>query len=275
MRNLLKCKVVSNLVWEIFLWLLLLSCAEGFAIGQKLLLATHSIPLIVPEPIPFVVEHALTHEQRSWGLMQQRALPPNYALLFAYSAPQKIFLWSFNCYVDLAIAFLDQHGIIREFAALKAYPEKMDPNRPVHHLADMALYPPKDPIYQFFLNQSVNCTIPCCYACEAAIDFYVSRGVKAGDALVWNGSEGRILPTQNLSPYLQEDDKVIEFTIPSAKPLALWAAEHTERWIVEFYDNNGLCLQRSLLYGSKGRTAQHGHVIYCEKPVSLLRVKNY
>lgn len=254
----------------------LLFCLECQGVDSKQpdrVLVSHS--LSAPEPTVFAIEYAHTHEQRTWGLMQKRSLPQNSALMFSYSTPQIISLWSFNCWIDLAVAFLDRSGIVRELCTLKAYPEKMDPQRPVHTLSHMKLYPYNDPICQFFLKQSVCCTIPCSFACEAGVDFYSARGVKLGDAMICHGSQGKILSTQDLSPYLLAGNKICELPIDGAKPIALWATEHKGMWLVEFYDNNGQCLQKSLLYGGKGQTAEYRHVIYCAEPVSLLRVKKY
>jgi uncharacterized membrane protein (UPF0127 family) len=79
------------------------------------------------------LEHARSPTEIRWGLMQRVFLPPNQGMLFHFSNPQKVSMWSFNCLIDLSVGFLDQQGIFRELRVLNAYPEKMDPRRPVNN----------------------------------------------------------------------------------------------------------------------------------------------
>ncbi|MBS0621653.1 MAG: DUF192 domain-containing protein, partial [Verrucomicrobia bacterium] len=74
--------------------------------------------------------HARTPEELTWGLMDQQELPPTHALLFHFPSSEQHTFWMFNCYQDLDLFLLDEEGVIVEKYFLKAYPEKLDKNRP-------------------------------------------------------------------------------------------------------------------------------------------------
>lgn len=129
------------------------------------------------------IEHAETETQRKWGLMQRRSLPRDYGMLFSYTKATRPSIWAFNCFIDLAVIFLSQAGVIQEIAILKAYPEVMDPKRPVYDLQGMLLYPPWDPITQFFLKHSVTPTKPCWHVLETSLDSFIRHKIKVGDVV--------------------------------------------------------------------------------------------
>ncbi|MBX9923207.1 MAG: DUF192 domain-containing protein [Rhabdochlamydiaceae bacterium] len=137
----------------------------------------------------FFIEHARTEEQIQWGLMQRRFLPENSGMLFHYSQPQKLNFWSFNCYIDLSVAFIDEKGVVREIKTLKAFPEKMDPSRPVLSNRDFALYSYKDPIVIFFQKNSISASVPVKYVLEMNLGWFERNKVQVGDILHWNDND--------------------------------------------------------------------------------------
>jgi uncharacterized membrane protein (UPF0127 family) len=136
----------------------------------------------------FFIEHARTEDQIQWGLMQRRFLPENRGMLFHYSHPQKVNFWSFNCYIDLSVAFIDEKGVIHEIKTLKAFPEKMDPSRPVLCSRDFAFYSARDPIVVFFQKTSVSSSVPIKYVLEMNSGWFEKNRVQVGDVLHWNES---------------------------------------------------------------------------------------
>lgn len=134
------------------------------------------------QEIPLNVEFALTHNQRAWGLMQRAALPENQGMLFYFPSGS---IWMFNTLIDLSVAFLDKEGYVIDLIDLKAYPEMMDPRRPVRHLADMKYYPSSDAIYQFFLQRSFAIPLGTRYVLEMNKGWFKKHQIKEGDQLIW------------------------------------------------------------------------------------------
>jgi uncharacterized protein len=64
--------------------------------------------------IPLHVELAITHAQRSLGLMNRVQLPANAGMLFQYAEPQSPLsgFWMFRTRIPLDIAFLGRRGVI-------------------------------------------------------------------------------------------------------------------------------------------------------------------
>jgi len=136
----------------------------------------------------FLVEHARTGKQIAWGLMQRRSLPKNQGMLFHYPYCQKVNFWSFNCHIDLSIAFVDENKIVREIKSLKAFPQKMDSSRPVFSPQDFNLYPMSDPIVIFFQEKSVKSSMPIKYVLEMNLGWFEQNQVHVGDTLHWDES---------------------------------------------------------------------------------------
>lgn len=148
------------------------------------------------EPVEVILDHAVTQGERIWGLMGRKTLPTNQGMLFHLPPDgNKHGVWMFNCFIDLSIAFLDQEQRIIRLFDLKSYPEKMDPQRPVRALSDLVLYPPGDPITQFFQNQAVTAPPSTRYILEMNLHWFRDKGVKEGDRLFWSGQKGIIIPT--------------------------------------------------------------------------------
>ncbi len=131
--------------------------------------------------IPITIEYADNSHARSWGLMGREAMDENHGLLIAYDWPTMMSIWMFNVFFDLEIAFLDHKGVIQEIRTLKAYPEMMDPKRPIKTLKDIDLYPPTDPVRVFFTNNSIKSYRPARYGLEMKAGWFSKNGVGVGD----------------------------------------------------------------------------------------------
>lgn len=161
-------------------------------VGLTLLCLMACLPAFAGELV-ITVEHAVTEEQVEWGLMGRREFPENHGMLFHLSPPprQRMF-WMFNCHTDLSLAFLDQEGVIQEIHELRAYPEKMDPKRPVRTVKDFSKYPPGDPVLEFYRSKSVISKAKASYALEMPAGWFQNNGVQAGDRVVWKGVEPEV-----------------------------------------------------------------------------------
>lgn len=177
------------------------------------------------DAIPITLEYAKTEEQMEWGLMGRRALPANHGMLFFYPAPQQVAIWMFNCFIDLSVAFLDEEQIIRSIRALNAFPNKMDPKRPVRSIQDLALYPPGDPIRLFFEKRVVISSIPAKYSLEMNLRWFQENGVRAGDAVGWDEKTGLawVMPALDISSLQpsQGGPIIIEQSTETAQALTL------------------------------------------------------
>jgi uncharacterized protein len=138
---------------------------------------------ISAKEVSITLEVAQTHEQRAWGLMGRHSMPENHGMLFYYP---KGFIWMFNTWMDLSLAFLDKQGIIIEIADLKAYPEMMDRYRPIRNLKDLEKYPCYDAVYQFFWNKRHPVPSQSEYALEMNKGWFTKNDVKPGDKVSWN-----------------------------------------------------------------------------------------
>jgi uncharacterized membrane protein (UPF0127 family) len=152
------------------------------------ILSTVNISVLLAGAPSITVEHAWTPQQISWGLMQRTSLPDNHGMLFHYQKSCTPNFWSFNCCIDLSVAFIDERKVIREIKPLYAYSEKMDPARPVNRLEDMSKYPSGDPIIQFFLQNAASCKTPIRYVLEMNHGWFEKNGIEAGDSIGWDVS---------------------------------------------------------------------------------------
>lgn len=129
------------------------------------------------------LEHAKTPSQLAWGLMQRHSLPQNHGMLFHFRQQKIANMWMFNCYMDLSVAFLDRDLVIQEIRELKAYPEKMDPRRPVLSLRDINSYRAYDPIIEFYRNNTITSSQPTYYALEMNAGWFTKNRILPGDRL--------------------------------------------------------------------------------------------
>lgn len=140
------------------------------------------------EEIPITLEIAQSHEQRAWGLMRRTSLPEDHGMLFYH--PRQ-FIWMFNTWIDLSVAFLDEKGIILEIVELQAHPEMMDPLRPVNNPDDMRKYPGNDKVIQFFVSKSWPVPSHAKYALEMNKHWFDRHGIKTGDKVIWDVSSSK------------------------------------------------------------------------------------
>lgn len=250
------------------LWAL---CQLGFGAFLIPLLSGSQPLLKAPDPIPITIEHAVTEAEQTWGLMQRTSLPERHGMLFSYAEPRQITLWSFNCLMDLSVAFIDQFGAIQEIATLKAYPQMMDPQRPVKTLRDLTKYSPEDPIRSFYRAHRIASTLPCCYALEMPPSFFSDQKIDSGDVVYWKNQEAFILHRVDLSPYVNECTFPIKITLEESKPIALRALKCPGDFVINFYDSQKKLIQRALLHSK--RTAQSGAIsVFCKQPVAELSI---
>lgn len=134
-----------------------------------------------------------TPTARVWGLMGHSRLWKNGGMLFPFDEPRSVNFWMFNCYMDLAVAYLDELGVIREIHELKSYPKMMDAKRPVGSLRDMAKYPEGDPIRTFFEERGAQSEFEVSGALEMASGWFEANGFGVGDRVVMEKGVVRIV----------------------------------------------------------------------------------
>lgn len=137
------------------------------------------------------LEHATTKEKCNWGLMGRTSLPKDHGMVLHLQIIKASKIWMFNTYIDLSLAFLDKYNRIISTHELKAFPEVMDPSRPVRSLKEMALYPDNDPIIQFFKRYAITVPLNTKYAVEMEKNWFISQGAAPGDRITWNKSTGQ------------------------------------------------------------------------------------
>ena len=167
-------------------------------------------------PISIDIDIADTDEKKAWGLMGRDHLPDNYGMLFVYDKPKHLSVWMFNTSIDLSVAFINEYATITEIKQLKAYPEIMDPARPVRTPKDLELYPYNSPVAKFFRKKGVTSTQKVIYMLEVKQGWFESRGIKPGDKFIWIPGENKAMiqlqkPIKNVM-FLQEGAAIPEKT---------------------------------------------------------------
>ncbi len=142
-----------------------------------------SIATYAEEKIVLSVELATTSAEKEWGLMGRTSLPENNGMFFIYHPSQKLNFWMFNTFIDLSLAYIDSNYFIREIYDMKAYPEKMDPNRPVKKLSDVDKYWYWGPEKTFFREHSTASKGDYPYALEVNIGWFNKKHIKVGDRI--------------------------------------------------------------------------------------------
>lgn len=138
------------------------------------------------ESPPITLEHAWTPDQINWGLMQRKGMPENHGMLFHYKTSEPRTFWSFNCYFDLSVAFINKDKVIVDIQDLYAYPEKMDPSRPVNHIQDIVHYKPNDPAILFFAKNAIQSKQHARYVLEMNLGWFKKNHVNPGDKIDWD-----------------------------------------------------------------------------------------
>lgn len=147
--------------------------------------------LLPLQAIPITLEHASTPREISWGLMGRNELPPDHGMMFSFPTYSIVGVWMFNCYMDLSVAFLDKNSTIIEIHELKAFPQKMDPKRPVRSVEDLKKYPSQDPIVKFFKANAIYSKSPAKYMLEMPKQWFANHNIHVGDRILWDPSSTR------------------------------------------------------------------------------------
>ena len=130
------------------------------------------------------IEIAHTAEQKMWGLMQRRSLPSKYGMLFVLNPGKENYFWSFNCFVDITLVFLDQNFRVLKSSHLQPYPHKMSLIPPI--LDIQALYTieiPQD-LKHFFIKKSIKVPKEAFFAIEVAYAEFKPNYFQIGDYLL-------------------------------------------------------------------------------------------
>ncbi len=229
-----------------------------------------------------------TADEISWGLMNVRALKQDEGMLFIFPKKKKLNFWMFNCYVDLDIAFLDNSLIIREIKELIADPEMIDLTRPIYSLADIhKLYPPNDPILQFFYKKSVLSKGSFRYAIELPYHFLSTNNISMGWYLSHKegGDTYLIAPmdfTDNQSIYCQvsKKSKSISYLVSNnTDGYVLYELSDKNRVLKQHDFSNSTSISDKFISHSFEKEALTSTVLYTPKKPNLkqdiLRVGDY
>ena len=173
------------------------------------------------------LEHAVSPEEMWWGLMQRKSLGENQGMTFSFSTSRIRRFWSFNCLIDLSLAYLDENKVIREVHELPAFPEAMDKNRPVYSLSDYSLYLPDDPTLKFFSSHAKISKYPARFVLEMNKNWFKRYGVEAGDVAHWTVSKnkGHISHTLNIGNLETSEDQPLAIIFPGSYSQTLWIPE--------------------------------------------------
>jgi uncharacterized membrane protein (UPF0127 family) len=248
---------------------LFLTVLNSYSEAREISLVVKQIAFNQDHPaISFDVEHAVTPEQISWGLMKRDFLPANRGMLFHFPSSRQISMWMFNTYVDLSVAMINENGIITEIQDMKAYPEYMDPQRPINNLADIERYSEYDPIKNFFRRQSIKSKEPIRYALEMNKGWFQKHSIQPGDVVIWESSswKGWVIPSKDLSLFpATSQPLMVTLNNPALQSVTL--ANDYQGRDVAFLDSNYQILDMATLAGGK-KYPSFKNVFYSHKPVS-------
>jgi uncharacterized protein len=224
--------------------------------------------------IPITLEFAKKPNEISWGLMLRPSLPADRGMLFFFNKPSTMNFWSFNSLIDLSIAFIDKEQVIRDLKELKSYPEKMDPARPVHSIADFKLYPANDPVTVFFQMQSVGSAIRISYALEMNKQWFPENGVIPGDVLLWDetASTGTIIHTLDIGKYISADNQPAILRYDKSSYLSVWMPNETQHHDIAFLNKDNEVIQIGNLYPGKNLTVDKVPVMHSKAQAQAILI---
>lgn len=202
---------------------------------------------------PISLEHATSRSDLQWGLMRRQSMPANHGMTFSFPKSQKLSFWMFNCFMDLSVAFLDSNRVIRDIHPLKAFPERMDPDRPVKTLSDLKKYAPDDPIVAYFQETAAHSAYPAKYALEMNAGWFQAHDVKAGDVAAWHKGAriGAIIHTLSLSNYSPTEEMPVVLVLPGDCPIAVWNPESEDNYDIAFLDDQLVVRSKAKLAGGQ------------------------
>lgn len=105
----------------------------------------------------FVVETAVTPQERSRGLMFRESLPKNHGMLFIFESEQMLSFWMQNTSIPLSIAYINADGVIVDIL-------DMDP----------------------FDLTAVPSSRPAMYALEVNQGEFEKRGIRPGNRVIFS-----------------------------------------------------------------------------------------
>ena len=116
------------------------------------------------------VELAKTPYKQSQGLMFRKELQPDSGMLFVFDDPKPLSFWGMNTFIPLDIAFIDEHGIIKDLKRIKQ-----------HDLT------------------SIKSSCPCKFALEVSDGWFKENGFAVGDFMesLLKDSDGHIMLIKN------------------------------------------------------------------------------
>jgi hypothetical protein len=275
-----KLQIASTIKTIILLRILpVIKCIFLSIISYATILAAEIVPLPSTEfrnknTTPFTFELATSSNQRSWGLMGRKELPHHHGMIFIYPSSNILSLWSFNCYIPLSVAFMDEEKVIRDLQDLDAYPEKMDPERPVYSLEDLSQYPSYDPILRFFQSKSIRSSVPTKYAMEMNLNWFDENEIKKGDVVTWkpNSGNGEVIHTWDLSTLQPTEEKMFLIKLARPEPVAVSIPHSPVPVDVVFFDSNDTVLFNSTLPAGSTQPKREKGVYYVESPVKRVAV---
>ncbi|GAB4232413.1 MAG: hypothetical protein Tsb0021_11100 [Chlamydiales bacterium] len=135
------------------------------------------------------VEHARSAEELRVGLMGRKTLNEDYGMLFHFPDSYHPSIWSFNCFIDLSVAFLDQDGVIQEIHNLIAYPELMSllSEQEIEEVMNGKRF--RHPVVSFFQQHAIRPQKPALYVIETRKGWFRDHHIRQGDQVVWNDHE--------------------------------------------------------------------------------------
>jgi uncharacterized protein len=136
----------------------------------------------------FTLEHAVTEQERQWGLMDRQELAEDHGMLFHFADSQQRTVWMLNCWVDLDVAFVTSDGIITEVYTLQAHPEWMP--SPLHCPEELASLPAS--VVDRFLHSAVTSQQPARYLLEMGGGWFARHDLQPPLQLTWEGGCGSI-----------------------------------------------------------------------------------
>ena len=116
------------------------------------------------------VELAKTPHKQSQGLMFRKELQPDSGMLFVFDDPKPLSFWGMNTFIPLDIAFIDEHGTIKDLKRIKQ-----------HDLT------------------SIKSSCPCKFALEVSDGWFKENGFAVGDFMesLLKDSDGHIMLIKN------------------------------------------------------------------------------
>lgn len=258
-----------------YLLFALLSSVSLFAAEYELTIArAGGPPQGTLQPVPITLEYAATPQQISWGLMTRPFIPENHGLMIMYPEPLYASIWMFNTKIDLSVAFMDNNKVIRELHDLKAYPEMMDPNRPVSTFWDLSKYGSSDWVTRYFRDNSAVAKVLTSYVFEMNMGWFKNHGFKPGDVIWWANfsDDGYVLHTWDIGSYVVQSRRPVLVRLGAQYPVSVWLSSTYDSRDVAFLDAENTVVQLNNLPGGRGKTDLTRAVVYTTSPVDKILI---